>query len=146
MSGTNRVDEVRAALHAADIYVLDQADLAHGIRLSLSNDGIVTVYNSGKVLVQGMHQDATKAALGELGTSTRSAASAKVAPAASTPLALPHGWRSCPQCEQLLSTTWRHCIKCGTDLGLSDDTEPCSACIEPVDRAWSCCPACGDAL
>ncbi len=140
------IDEVRQHLELAEIFVLDQQPIQHGVRLSLNNSSIVTIYKTGKVLVQGKAQDVTNRALTDFVTAPISKAEAEsITPAMQRAEGLPFGagWARCSSCSGVLVESWQRCPWCGAVSGLSDLQRRCEACRERLADAWDFCPECG---
>ena len=51
----------RAKLLAANIFVLNEEPVQHGVRLDLSNESLVVVYKTGKIVPQGRNKESTAA-------------------------------------------------------------------------------------
>ncbi len=152
METEERIAELQKALSDAGVFVLDEANVQHGVRLTLSNDSIVIVYNSGKVVPQGRNQVATAAVLaGGRGDTTTPVVEIAARPSRPSGVVmgdlaeLPDGWRFCMECGGLLAALWRHCVWCGVDTHSAADAALCGACGVPLAAAWRHCAACGTA-
>jgi RNA polymerase subunit RPABC4/transcription elongation factor Spt4 len=143
------VEQVRAQLQQANIYVVDEEPMQHGTRLHCHNDALVLVYTSGKIVVQGKNQDATKVAL-----------ASHVAPSAERPPAVPAkasallgdvqaalaaAWHRCHDCGALMPRPWKYCVACGAESFYERESSQCGECGHQIDAAWLHCPHCGSA-
>jgi hypothetical protein len=143
------VEQIRQQLQQADIFVLDQEPMQHGVRLHCHNDALVLVYNSGKIVVQGKAQEATKAALGSYVPAPAErnfADKPKASLGADVEAALVEAWHRCNECGALMPRPWQYCVACGAQSFYERDSTQCTTCGHDIDRAWVHCPQCGSAI
>ncbi len=145
------IDEVRQHLELAEIFVLDQQPIQHGVRLDLSNDSLVIIYKTGKVVPQGRNKDATAAVLAGEPVESKSIMNIgsfnKPKPKPSVVVGdlaeLPDGWCFCNVCGQLLAAVWAFCTCCGEECTRPAVQSLCDACGAKLDESWKYCASCG---
>ena len=141
----------RAKLLAANIFVLNEEPVQHGVRLDLSNESLIVVYKTGKIVPQGRNKESTAAVLAgraeipktTINTGIVNKEKPKPGVVMGDLAELPDGWTFCDTCKQLLAAVWPFCTSCGSICSQASFETFCRARGTVVDESWRYCPKCG---